>query len=53
MIHGGRSQTTLQPTYGCVRVFDLDVRGITDTIITMTSSGNGHYSQGNVNIWES
>lgn len=52
-IHGGRSQTTLQPTNGCVRVFNADQLKIQDKITTMTSAANGHYQTGNVTITES
>lgn len=47
-IHGGRSQTKLQPTEGCVRVFDADMLDIQNSIETMTRAENGHYRVGNV-----
>lgn len=47
-IHGGRSQKKLQPTDGCVRVFDADMLDIQRSIETMTKTENGHYKTGDV-----
>lgn len=47
-IHGGRTQTKLQPTEGCVRVFDADMLRIQKSIESMTTAANGHYKTGDV-----
>lgn len=49
-IHGGRSQTTLMPTYGCVRVFDDDISILSLRIVMLM--GSGHAQIGNINITE-
>lgn len=52
-IHGGRSQTTLTPTNGWVRVFNADQLKLQKNITSLTSAQNGHYTTGNVSITES
>jgi hypothetical protein len=53
-IHGGRSQTTLQPTNGCVRIFNAAQYTLTtDTIDVMTTTANGHNTTGNITITQS
>ena len=47
-IHGGRSQTTLQWTEGCVRVFDKSMLSMQKSITSMTRAENGHYKNGTV-----
>ena len=49
LIHGGRSQTTLTPTNGCVRVFNADQKKIQDTLTTLVNS-KYHHTVGNVNV---
>jgi len=45
-IHGGRSQTALAATNGCVRVFNSDQKIIQDTLTSMMSAANGHNTTG-------
>lgn len=40
-IHGGRSQTVLQWTDGCVRVFDSSMLSMQNSITEMTRAANG------------
>ncbi len=47
-VHGGRSQTTLQPTYGCVRIFNAQQLSLQTTITELVE--DGYYSQGKVII---
>ena len=47
-IHGARSQTTLQWTEGCVRVFDKSMLSMQKSITSMTRAENGHYKNGTV-----
>lgn len=51
-IHGGRSQTTLSATNGCVRVFNADQKRIQDTLTNLMLPANGHNSTGRVIIAE-
>ncbi|HBD94670.1 MAG: hypothetical protein A2015_04960 [Spirochaetes bacterium GWF1_31_7] len=39
-IHGGRSQTSLSPTYGCVRIFNADQKKLQDTISSLINTGH-------------
>lgn len=52
-IHGGRSQTVLQWTDGCVRVFDSSMLSMQNSITEMTRAANGHYQTGSVVYRES
>lgn len=47
-IHGGRSQTTLQWTDGCVRVFNDSMLSMQNSITEMSKAENGHYTEGTV-----
>lgn len=38
-INGGRSQKTLSPTYGCIRVFESDQKALQDKIQALIDSG--------------
>jgi hypothetical protein len=49
-IHGGRDQSTLTPTYGCVRAFDRDMLSLSNHITALVNSG--HSSTGVVFIDE-
>ncbi|MDR2356580.1 MAG: L,D-transpeptidase [Oscillospiraceae bacterium] len=52
-IHGGRSQTTLAATYGCVRVFNANMLTLTtNNIDVMTQTANGHNTTGDIIISE-
>ena len=51
LIHGGRSQSTLQPTDGCIRVFNDVQSGIQEEIERLTS--NGYNTTGYVFVTES
>lgn len=48
-IHGGRDQSVLQPTNGCVRVFEVDQYSIQEILTSLTTSG-GHNTRGYVYI---
>jgi|GEM_PF-1046516 len=52
MIHGGRSQTALQPTHGCIRVFNSDQLLIQNKLETLMLPANGHNSTGTVIVSE-
>ena len=52
MIHGGRSQTSLQPTHGCIRVFNSDQLLIQNKLETLMLPANGHNSTGTVIVSE-
>lgn len=52
MIHGGRSQATLQPTRGCIRVFNSDQLAIQNKLENMMLSANGHNTTGRVIVSE-
>lgn len=47
-IHGGRNQTSLTVTNGCIRVFNSDQKIIQDTLTSLMSSTNGHNATGRV-----
>ncbi len=49
LIRGGRSQTTLTPTNGCVRVFNADQKKIQDRLTTLVNS-KYHHTVGNINV---
>ncbi|WP_313233801.1 L,D-transpeptidase [Tissierella praeacuta] len=51
-IHGGRSQSTLQPTNGCVRIFNTDQKKLQDNITDLTKPSNGHNRTGKISITE-
>lgn len=52
MIHGGRSQTTLEPTLGCIRVFNSDQLAIQNKLENMMLPANGHNTTGTVIVSE-
>lgn len=47
-IHGGRSQDTYTPTYGCVRIHDNDIKTITNFMDSWLSAG--YHTRGRVSI---